>query len=178
MKHHHINNDDYEIVNGRKVLKDGRVYRAKMTLMDSGHRVSHRPVFARVTDATGDPLGLHKPGWRVPAQDARDPLARHVVTDAARQAVLDARQHYLDELTSAWKHPPGLRDIDRITGAGTHNVRGMKPGDPCSASDAGKEDVVPDAPKASANDAMPVDDIETAYRLYAEEISQAWRTPR
>jgi hypothetical protein len=42
---------------------------------------------------------------------------------------------------------------------------------------AGK-DVVPDAPKASSRDAMPVDDIETAYRLYAEEISQAWKTPR
>jgi hypothetical protein len=43
---------------------------------------------------------------------------------------------------------------------------------------AGKEDVVPDAPKASSRDAMPVDDIETVYRLYAEEISQAWKTPR
>jgi hypothetical protein len=43
---------------------------------------------------------------------------------------------------------------------------------------AGKEDVVPDAPKASGNDAMPVDDIETAYQLYAKEISEAWRTPR
>jgi hypothetical protein len=42
----------------------------------------------------------------------------------------------------------------------------------------GKEDVVPDAPKASGNDAMPVDDVETAYRLYAEEISQAWKTPK
>ena len=37
---------------------------------------------------------------------------------------------------------------------------------------AGKEDVVPDAPKVSGSNAMPVDDIETAYRLYAEEISQ------
>jgi hypothetical protein len=43
---------------------------------------------------------------------------------------------------------------------------------------AGKEDVVPDAPKVSGNDATPVDDIETAYRLYCEEISQAWKTPR
>ena len=42
----------------------------------------------------------------------------------------------------------------------------------------GKEDVVPDAPKASGNDAMPVDDVETAYRLYAEEISQASKTQR
>ncbi|MFY9897030.1 MAG: hypothetical protein WAK67_04470, partial [Xanthobacteraceae bacterium] len=44
--------------------------------------------------------------------------------------------------------------------------------------DAGKEDVVPDGPKPSGNDAMPVSDIETGYRLYLEEISQAWRTPR
>ena len=41
---------------------------------------------------------------------------------------------------------------------------------------AGK-DVVPDTAKASGNDAMPVDDIETAYRLYAEEISQVWKRP-
>jgi hypothetical protein len=27
-------------------------------------------------------------------------------------------------------------------------------------------------------DAVPVPDIETAYRLYAEEISQAWKTSR
>jgi hypothetical protein len=44
--------------------------------------------------------------------------------------------------------------------------------------DAKKEDVVPDAPKASGSDAMPVSDIETAYRLYAEEISRAYKTPR
>jgi hypothetical protein len=43
---------------------------------------------------------------------------------------------------------------------------------------AGKEEIVPDAPRASSNDAMPVDDIETAYGLYAEEISQAWKTHR
>jgi hypothetical protein len=36
--------------------------------------------------------------------DARDPLARHVVTDADRQAIIDARQQYEDELTSAWQH--------------------------------------------------------------------------
>ena len=42
----------------------------------------------------------------------------------------------------------------------------------------GKEDVVPDAPKASGSDAVPVPDIETAYRLYAEKISQAWKKPQ
>lgn len=38
--------------------------------------------------------------------------------------------------------------------------------------DVGKEDVVPDASKASGSDAIPVDDIETAYRLL-EKISKA-----
>jgi hypothetical protein len=43
---------------------------------------------------------------------------------------------------------------------------------------AGKEEVAADASKASGNDATPVDDIETAYRLYAEESSQEWKTSR
>jgi hypothetical protein len=37
----------------------------------------------------------------------------------------------------------------------------------------GKEVAVPDAPRAVGNDAKSVLDIETAYRLYAEEISGA-----
>jgi hypothetical protein len=35
---------------------------------------------------------------------------------------------------------------------------------------------VADAQKDSGDDAMLIDDIKTAYRLYAEEISQTWRT--
>ena len=42
----------------------------------------------------------------------------------------------------------------------------------------GKEVAVPDAPRTVGNDAEPVLDIETAYRLYAQEISQASKTPR
>ena len=37
----------------------------------------------------------------------------------------------------------------------------------------GKEVAEPDAPRAVDNNAEPVLDIETAYRLYAEEISGA-----
>jgi hypothetical protein len=114
-------------------------------MMDSA--MPRHPDLGRVSTIDGDPMSLHRPGWRVPARDTRDPLPRHVLTDADRQAVIDARQNYLDELASAWKHPPGLRDDDPITGAGAPNI------------------------KASGNDAMPVDDIETAYGLYAEEFS-------
>ena len=49
---------------------------------------------------------------------------------------------------------------------------------PSSRRGAGKENVVPDAPKVSGNDAVPVDNIEMAYRRYADEISQAWKTSR
>ncbi len=70
------------------------------------------------------------------------------VTDAPLSDELQrAREDYLQDLTTAWR-------------------RGTE-----------KEHTVPDAPKVSGNDAMPVDDIETAYRLYAEEISQAWKKP-
>jgi hypothetical protein len=40
--------DDFEIVRGKKVLKDGRIFRTKMTAMDNA--MSHRPI-ARVTTA-------------------------------------------------------------------------------------------------------------------------------
>ena len=71
------------------------------------------------------------------------------VSDAPLSDALQrARDAYEHELTTAWR-------------------RG-----------AGKENVVLDAPRASGNDAIPVHDIETAYRLYAEEISQAWKRPR
>jgi hypothetical protein len=158
------------------LLQDGQKLRVPMYAMDSVQRDVARN-FTRIGDATGDPMGLRRPGWRIPAYSSRsaDISRRHrrCPPSGARR-----KTSYQDELTSVWKHPPGLRDDDPITGAGTHDMRGMKPGDPCSASGAGKENVVPDAPKASGNDAMPVDDIETAYRLYAEEISQAWKTPR
>jgi hypothetical protein len=77
-------------------------------------------------------------------------------------------------------HRPGFRvtdappsdELQRARDAYEHDLR------TAYRRGAGKKDVVPDAPKASGNDEMPVDDIETAYRLYAEEISQAWKTPR
>jgi hypothetical protein len=60
------------------------------------------------------------------------------VTDAPLSDELwRAREDYLQDLTTAWR-------------------RGGR-----------KEVAVPDATKASGNDAVPVGDIETAYRLYA-----------
>ena len=77
-------------------------------------------------------------------------------------------------------HRPGFRvtdaplsdELQRARDAYEHELR------TAWRRGAGKEDVVPDAPKVSGNDAMSVSDIETAYRLYAEEISEAWKTSR
>jgi hypothetical protein len=130
-------------------------------------------------DDAFDDNGLLRDGHkiRVPLtmRDAMTPLQREIATKRARltdgtgnysklafsrpgwrmladASVNDAREtahaEYLADLTTAWR-------------------RG-----------AGKEEVVSDVPKTSGNDAMPVSDIETAYRLYAEEISQAWKKPR
>jgi hypothetical protein len=76
-------------------------------------------------------------------------------------------------------HRPGFRVIDvppseelqRAYDAYEHDLR------TAHRRGAGKEDVVPDAPKTSGSDAAPVHDSETMYRVYAEQMSQAWKTP-
>jgi hypothetical protein len=69
--------DDFEIINGHRVLREGRSYRAGLTFMDAqtirdggAHRM--RPV-TRVVAADGDPLSMHRPGWRVAATHDADP---------------------------------------------------------------------------------------------------------
>jgi hypothetical protein len=229
--------DDDDAFDERGLLRDGRVYRAKLTMMD--HDPTHR---RRIVDASGDALGLHRPGYRVfDVDDVGDVKA-------------EARRRYEQELCDSWRgdaasnptKDPDLNDPDddeddderprrrrrfqkrdpfgresgsiseedgdryqvrcadndaavrprRSADLAMHRpgfrVTDTPPSDELQRAHdayehelttawergAGKEDVVPDAPKASGNDATPVDDIETAYRLYAEEISQAWKGPR
>jgi hypothetical protein len=91
---HHINNDYYEVINDRKVLKDGRRYHAgSVLLMDSA--TPRHPGFPRVKTADGNDLSFHKPGWRLAAtHDADPPEFSYGVTAADRQAIIDARQQY------------------------------------------------------------------------------------
>jgi hypothetical protein len=75
-------------------------------------------------------------------------------------------------------HRPGFRVTDAPLSDELQRARDAYEHDLTTAwRRAAGKDVVPDALKASGNDAMPVDDIETAYRLYAEEISQTWKRP-
>ncbi|MGA8696372.1 MAG: hypothetical protein WB689_21530 [Xanthobacteraceae bacterium] len=141
-RNRYINTKDF---GERGLLRDGRVYRAKLTMMDSrdsrianvGDLYAGRTNAAKLTDAQGNSgLALNRPGYRLLEGD---------MNVSERQKAYDAYDH---DLRTAYRR------------------------------DAGKGDVVPDAPKVSGNDATPVEDIETAYRLYAEEISEAWKTPR
>ena len=53
-----------------------------------------------ITDGTGDPFGLHRPGWRIATgggeRDAR-------LRDSQRKLIEEARAEYLDCVTNAWK---------------------------------------------------------------------------
>jgi hypothetical protein len=89
MRNHQSTTDDdaYEIINGKKVLKDGA--RVHVTLIDA-ERARRR---ARLTDAAGrsDPLAFSKPGYR---------LAADAGAYDERQAAYDA---YLEEKQNEWR---------------------------------------------------------------------------
>jgi hypothetical protein len=59
-----------------------------------------------ITDGTSDPLGLHRPGWRIASGGSeRDVVFR----DSQRKMIEEAHAEYLDRLTNAWK---GNRSTD------------------------------------------------------------------
>jgi hypothetical protein len=64
MRRDHNDDDIFEIINGKKIVKDGKKIRVATTFMDAAIRkdVAH---FGRVTDATGSDTGLHQPGFRL-----------------------------------------------------------------------------------------------------------------
>jgi hypothetical protein len=82
--------DDDAFENG--VMRDGARHRVPMQMRDS-----RAPM---ITDGTGDPLALHRPGWRIASGgDDRDVRLR----DSQRKSIEDAHYEYLDRLTNAWK---------------------------------------------------------------------------
>ena len=53
-----------------------------------------------ITDGTSDPLGLHRPGWRIPSGGSEQDV---FIRDSQRELIEQARAEYLDHLTNAWK---------------------------------------------------------------------------
>jgi hypothetical protein len=82
--------DDDAFENG--VLRDGARHHVRMHMRDG------QPLM--ITDGTGDPLCLHRPGWRIASGGGeRDAQLR----DSQRKLIEEAHAEYLDRLTNAWK---------------------------------------------------------------------------
>ena len=85
---HYDEDDAFE--NG--ILRDGARHHVRMHMRDC-----QSPT---ITDGTSDPLGLHRPGWRIASGgDERDARLR----DNQRKLIEEAHAEYLDRLTNAWK---------------------------------------------------------------------------
>jgi hypothetical protein len=114
MSNHQSTTDDdaYDIINGKKVLKDGA--RVHVTLMDA-ERARRR---ARLTDAAGrsDPLAFSKPGYRLTAGepgsvDHDEPPDRHrfdeMTLDQIQRSHQENMRRIYDEVackqSEAWK---------------------------------------------------------------------------
>jgi hypothetical protein len=88
--------DDDAFENG--VLRDGARHRVPLQMRDG-----RAPM---ITDGTSDPLGLHRPGWRIPSGGSESDVA---LRDSQRKLIEEARAEYLDRITNAWK---GNRSTD------------------------------------------------------------------
>jgi hypothetical protein len=87
------------------VLKNGKAVRVSLQARDANRRkaresdmlrdVNNRP--GTITDGTGNPFGLNKPGWRIP-------------TVQDRRAVRDAYETYETELCSRWQNSVEVED--------------------------------------------------------------------
>lgn len=115
-----LDEDDYEIIDGKPTLKDGHSVRFRMTdgadpiqRAVRAHLIQHQPNFIHIEDADGARQrardeyirGLND-SWRHPAglvtgEDGQ--LARVPDTGQDETSIADARQSYIDWLTSAYR---------------------------------------------------------------------------
>jgi hypothetical protein len=95
--------DIFEIINGKRCLKDGHVFRTRMRAMDSAAQRA-KPVRS-IDAANGGRMGLHRPGFRIPRDGAGDAAPRtHAV---AAEAKLDAAYaDYEKTLCASWRNDP------------------------------------------------------------------------
>jgi hypothetical protein len=127
----------------KDILQDGETFRHPMQCKDSAR--------LRI-DGTGDRLGMHRPGYRLPKgiNAVADEIMRHVEDDE----IADAYEDYERDLCDAWKgdarriDPDETKDPDdddhdedddeledaasSITGAGSKGFKGQAEGDLCT----------------------------------------------
>jgi hypothetical protein len=199
-----LDDDDFEVVDGTEVLKDGRSIRVPLFQMDAAVDDSQRSVMLDTIERErARRFGLRD------AADLRKPGFRYNTSDAARDARQEARERYLDELENAWRAPPvgaGERGFGAAPKAGaipmSNNARlGMS----CTVKSGGRGegsrgvlrevDGSPgwlecvsvasddkDEPETSRADAATLrrshtEIMDAEYARYDQEISTAYRKP-
>ena len=152
------------------ILRDGFSVTVPMTMRDSMTPLQRsiaqnaaRLHDARVTDADGGTLGLHRPGYRV----------------ADNAAMRDAKQQALDEyenwLTNAWRRGPEVGDARKIV---KRDPQGR-----IAASYEEENDDDNELRDAASHDDMTLDELQCDHqarmqRIYGEfdrELEQRWR---
>jgi hypothetical protein len=167
-----LTNDDDDAF-ADDILKDGRSFRVPMMMRDSlsplqravaaesaQHWSCDKPL---ITDASGGTIGLHRPGYRISANDA------------ARTARDEAHAEYEKTLTDAWRDAAGEGSAGQEGAVCT--VRNQQfPADQGSPGHlkmrGGKLVCVPDKSRARADAAM-TDEREATYQQYDAETAEA-----
>jgi hypothetical protein len=167
--------DEDEALDERGSLRDGYAVTVPMTMRDGGMTPLQRSVAehaarlhdgrARVTDADGGTLGLHRPGYRI----------------ADNAAMRDAKQQALDEyenwLTNAWRRGPEVGDARKIV---KRDPQGR-----IAASYEEENDDDNELRDAASHDGMTLDELQRdhqrsmarEYQAYDNRIEQQWCNP-
>jgi hypothetical protein len=178
MRRHYDNDDsDFEYINGKKCLRDGKVLRVRTTLMDSASNLTQAIMRDYSTKArthvsdggSGDPLWAHKPGYRT-------------YTDAKTRATLSEerafdRAAYLEDQDNTFRNTSPSWSGNPPTGQGTHNMRGVEDipeGTACTINGCpGKWQRVNGTMICIPNDRSA--DSLSIYDAYDLQIADAWR---
>jgi hypothetical protein len=93
MRRHEFDDDDFEIINGKPILKDGRTFRTPVRFMDSPQRIAAADADARqrVAEAYRERNAYYEDAWRAEAPATR-------ADDAA--TAYDQRSEWL---ANAWR---------------------------------------------------------------------------
>lgn len=159
--------DDYEIIDGQKVLKDGRTLRVRMT---DSQRV-------RITDGRGDSrlATLSRPGFRVADGGTEKQYWARDAQVVARQAAYDA---YVQDLCNAYRT---ISDADEEWG---------EEGAECTVREGGSDEgspghlklirgrltCVPDEPVQDAARDRAATLRDAAYRDYCNWLQGQWKS--
>jgi hypothetical protein len=158
-----------EAFDKRGLLRDGQRLRVAMSMMDSldpiQKAVAHDGI--RVTDGQGGSIGLHRPGFRITANDAR--TTHYQPRDKAYE-------DYQRDLVDAYKTPVGFGGDPTITGFGERGSVGQRAGDVCTIDGkAGHLKMVNGALQCVPNRADAADSRQATYDAYDADLREAWR---